>query len=281
LKFLITLRSLLEKEAYDSLVNIAGDREGKWASGLIGLLTDSNETVKWRAVKALGQVTAQLFSKDPERARKVIRQLIWNLNDESGGIGWGMPEALGEILAVIPALQKEYTGLLVAYIAEEGCFLENEHLQKGVIWGLGRLKTIDEALKDKVFSFLLRVLRNSDPSMKGTAAWTLGELGAQEAVPFLKTLQKEKQMINLNVNNQFQEKPLGQWAEEALEKIKIGGEIMAENEWKCSNCGYSLKTDAPPDQCPSCKQKCEFLNVTCYIPECESTGSDQRLKGEK
>jgi rubredoxin len=53
---------------------------------------------------------------------------------------------------------------------------------------------------------------------------------------------------------------------------------MTENEWKCSNCGYTLKIEAPPDQCPSCKQKCEFLNVTCYIPECESTGSDQRLK---
>ncbi len=91
-------------------------------------------------------------------------------------------------------LQKEYTGLLVAYIVEEGCFLENEQLQKGVIWGLGRLKTIDEALKDKVFPFLLRALKHSDPSMKGTAAWTLGELGAREAVPFLKTLQKEKQI---------------------------------------------------------------------------------------
>ncbi len=53
---------------------------------------------------------------------------------------------------------------------------------------------------------------------------------------------------------------------------------MAENEWKCSNCGYSLKTETPPDQCPSCNQKCEFVNVTCYIPECESEGIDQRLK---
>jgi rubredoxin len=278
LKFLLTLRSLLDKEAYDSLNRMAKGHEGKWANGLIGLLTDSNENVKWRAVKALGQVTAQLFFEDPERARKVIRQLIWNLNDESGGIGWGMPEAMGEILAVIPALRKEYTSLLVAYISEKGCFLENEQLQKGVIWGLGRLEIIDEALKEIVFPFLLQALKNSDPSMQGTSAWAIGELGVKKAIPFLKTLQKEHQVIKLYINDQFQEKPLGQWAEEAIEKIKIGGEIMAENEWKCSNCGYTLKTDAPPDQCPSCNQKCEFLNVTCYIPECESTGSDQRLK---
>jgi hypothetical protein len=24
----------------------------------------------------------------------------------------------------------------------------------------------------------------------------------------------------------------------------------------------------PPNVCPSCKEKCEFVDVTCYIPEC-------------
>jgi rubredoxin len=53
---------------------------------------------------------------------------------------------------------------------------------------------------------------------------------------------------------------------------------MAENEWKCSKCGYTVKIEAPPEKCPSCKESCEFVNVTCYIPECGFTGSDQRLK---
>lgn len=51
-------------------------------------------------------------------------------------------------------------------------------------------------------------------------------------------------------------------------------------EWKCSNCGYTLEAPAPPDQCPSCKEYCEFLNVTCYIPDCGAPGgggSDPRL----
>jgi HEAT repeat protein len=219
LKFLITLRALLDKEAYDSLVQMAKGHEGKVANGLIGLLTDSNENVKWRAVKALGLLTTRLFSEDPEKVRKVIRQLIWNLNNESGGIGWGMPEALGEILALIPVLRKEYAGLLAAYIVEEGCLLENEPLQKGVIWGLGRLKFFDQALRDKIIPFLVQTLKNSDPSMRGTAAWALGEMGALEAVPHLKTLQKETGMIKLFINDNFQEKPLEQWIEEALDKI--------------------------------------------------------------
>ena len=49
------------------------------------------------------------------------------------------------------------------------------------------------------------------------------------------------------------------------------------SEWKCSKCGYTLSADVPPTVCPSCKQKCEFLNVSCYIPECSDAGVDNRL----
>ena len=47
--------------------------------------------------------------------------------------------------------------------------------------------------------------------------------------------------------------------------------------WKCSNCGYALEVDVPPDQCPSCKEKCEFLDNTCYTPDCEFEGKDKRI----
>ena len=48
-------------------------------------------------------------------------------------------------------------------------------------------------------------------------------------------------------------------------------------EWKCEKCGYALKAEKPPDTCPSCKEKCIFTNVTCYIPDCGKTGADKRL----
>jgi rubredoxin len=55
-------------------------------------------------------------------------------------------------------------------------------------------------------------------------------------------------------------------------------------EWKCNNCGYQFTADRPPeDACPNCHEKCEYLDVTCYIPECGGPGagtSDQRL-GDK
>lgn len=48
--------------------------------------------------------------------------------------------------------------------------------------------------------------------------------------------------------------------------------------WKCTKCGYTLKAEAPPVECPSCKTKCEFLNNTCYTPDCEKQGIDKRIK---
>lgn len=38
--------------------------------------------------------------------------------------------------------------------------------------------------------------------------------------------------------------------------------------WKCNHCGNTLDVPAPPNVCPSCKNTCEFVDVTCYIPEC-------------
>jgi rubrerythrin len=48
--------------------------------------------------------------------------------------------------------------------------------------------------------------------------------------------------------------------------------------WKCGNCGYLITATSPPVVCPECKEKCDFLDVTCYTPECGGPGNiDPRL----
>ncbi|MEK7449425.1 MAG: rubredoxin-like domain-containing protein [Planctomycetota bacterium] len=39
-------------------------------------------------------------------------------------------------------------------------------------------------------------------------------------------------------------------------------------KWRCGKCGYTLTKPEAPETCPSCNEKCEFTNVTCYTPEC-------------
>jgi len=38
--------------------------------------------------------------------------------------------------------------------------------------------------------------------------------------------------------------------------------------WKCNKCGNTIPAETPPDLCPSCREKCEYVDVTCYIPGC-------------
>jgi len=95
--------------------------------------------LRWRAVSGMGVVVSRLAETQMESARVVMRRLMWSLNDESGGIGWGAPEALGEITARHSLLAGEYAHILVSYIRPDGNFLEHPVLQRGLLWGLGRL----------------------------------------------------------------------------------------------------------------------------------------------
>jgi rubredoxin len=271
------IKALLDAEEVAGLLELSDAHGGKVSNSLISLAADLEEERRWRAVRALGLVTARMYDRDPEQARRVVRQLIWNLNEESGGIGWGMPEAFGEILALRQELAGEYGSILASYLIEPERSLDHEDLQRGVIWALGRLKVFSKELREEVVLALIRVLGRESPALRATAAWALGEIGAREAFQPLKDLPKAEGMLNLWADQKMIRIPLNEVVE--LAKAKLSGEEVEEmNEWKCSKCGYILKADAPPETCPQCNEKCEFVNVTCYIPECGFTGSDQRLK---
>src|SRR5210317_1617997 len=145
---------------------------------LIGALCSNNETARWHAITALGPIMADLADNDMEAARVVMRRFMWSLNDESGGIGWGAPEAMGEIMACHDRLADEYAHVLVAYMREEGFYLELEQLQRGLMWGLGRLAQARASLllERKAATYLLPYLQSADAVVRGLAAWTLGLL---------------------------------------------------------------------------------------------------------
>ena len=77
---------------------------------------------------------------DLEAARTVMRRLIWSLNEESGWIGWGSAEALGEIMARNETLAKEYHNLLISFVTEgNNNYLLYNKLREEVVLGLKRL----------------------------------------------------------------------------------------------------------------------------------------------
>jgi hypothetical protein len=172
-------------------------------NSLFSSLCSSDEQTKWRAVTAMGTVVANLAHEDIESARVIIRRLMWSLNDESGGIGWGAPEAIGEILACHEQLAREYANILTSYIKEDGNFLEHEPLQKGAMWGVARLAQVRPHLIQDTKSYLIQRLDSSDARVKGLAALTLGLLGAEEVRLQLEGLSRDDAEIHLYLDRKM------------------------------------------------------------------------------
>jgi HEAT repeat protein len=189
---------------------------------LIGALCSNDEVRRWHAITALGPIVADLANRDMEAARVVMRRFMWSLNDESGGIGWGAPEAMGEIMTCHDGLAGEYAHMLVAYMREDGFFLELEMLQRGLMWGLGRLAQAKADLlssKDAV-TYLLPYLDSTDAAVRGLAAWALGLLQAKEAIAKLKKLSSDPGQVKHYLNRAFVNETVGSLAEKALANIQ-------------------------------------------------------------
>ena len=183
---------------------------------LFSFFYHSDERVKWRSVTAMGAVVARLAQQDIESSRVVMRRLMWNLNDESGGIGWGAPEAMGEIMARHEKLAEEYASILVSYINQNGNFIEHEILQRGVLWGLGRLAYARPQLVANAAAFLLPFLRSNDAIHRGLAAWVSGALSSEITTPLLQDLVADEAKITIFINMNLVESTVGKLAQEAL-----------------------------------------------------------------
>jgi len=102
------------------------------ATHLTSFLSYPDEDIKKRAISALAIVVSELADEDMEKAREVMRQFMWNLNDESGGIGWGIPQAMAEIMKRHEGLRREYLHILRSYGKGGGNYLDYKPLEKEV-----------------------------------------------------------------------------------------------------------------------------------------------------
>lgn len=186
---------------------------------LIFFFYDTNPLIRWRAIAAFGRVVAMLADQNMESARVVMRRLMWNLNDESGGIGWGSPEAMGESMAQHFRLADEFANILRSYVRPEENFLEHEMLQQGVLWGIGRLAASRPEHLPETDVFLMPFLASGDACHRGLAAWALGNLKSQSAVKRLEGLAEDKNEILFFNDFALASVTVGQLAKAALNQI--------------------------------------------------------------
>ena len=132
------VQSVLAREDPDALLNLAGSQTGRLLRYLTGRLCSADETEKWQAVWGLGVLVAESQLVSHEQAVDLLRRFFWTLNDESGAVPWGVPEAIGEALAVRPELREAFLPMLCSLAAEED-MRQTGSIERGVLWALGRV----------------------------------------------------------------------------------------------------------------------------------------------
>ena len=122
----------------------------KTINALFSFLCSADKSIKNKAVIAMGEVVSRMAETDMESARTVMRRLIWSLNEESGWIGWGSAEAMGEIMARNNTLAHEYHNILISYVTEGDNYLLYDKLREEVMQGLKRLSQVYPQLVQEV-----------------------------------------------------------------------------------------------------------------------------------
>ena len=183
---------------------------------LFSFLCSPDKRVRWHAVTAMGRVMSDLADSDLESARVVMRRLIWQLNDESGGIGWGCPEAMAEAMARNERLAEEYACILISYIQPQCNYLEHESLQQGVLWGIGRLAHSRPGCVMDAAALLPPYMKSPDPVLRGLAAWAAAPIAGGESIAELSQLVNDPAELSIYCDGGTVQHTVGRLAEAAL-----------------------------------------------------------------
>lgn len=217
------IQALLSSDAWEAALPSIAKLGPQALAPLFSALCASKPLLRWHAVTAFGLVVADMAGKTPEKARVVMRRFIWSLNDESGGIGWGAPEAMAEIMTQSPLMAAEYHNHLLSYIHEDhcrpDCYLEHAPLRRGAFWGIGRLGQVRPDLVRRAEADILCALTDCDPPIRGLAAWVCGTLHLKSALNLLKNLGADQTSVELYCERILLETTPAQLAGEAIHRI--------------------------------------------------------------
>jgi hypothetical protein len=146
---------------------------------LLSALLSPVPLVRWRAATALGRTVARMARERLEDGRNVMRRFMWSLNEESGAIGWGVPEAMAETLAHSEPLAAEFSRIYLSYIRDldKDCtYIDHAPLRRGVYWGVARLARARPELARPAVPDLFTGLSDCDPESRGCCALALALL---------------------------------------------------------------------------------------------------------
>jgi hypothetical protein len=198
-------------------------------NALFSAICREEPILRWRAVSCMGDAVARLAATEMEEARIVMRRFLWSLNDESGGIGWGAPESMAEVMCRHADLADEYVHMLISYMREDGeelCqdgnYIEHPLLQRGLLWGVARLSGCRPQLllERGAGNDVLPYLAAPDAETRGLAALACGNLRLKIAEPLLRGLTTDAAGLSLYRDGDLASTTVAALTQSALEAMQ-------------------------------------------------------------
>jgi hypothetical protein len=191
----------------------------KTVNTLISFLCRLDRTLRWRSVSGIGLLVSKLAEQIPEESRIIMRRFMWMLNEESGGIGWGVPESMGEVMSKSPLLAREFNRILISYLDEKGNFLDHDPLRQGVLWGISKVGEIMPELMKDAMDLTRPYLESEDTVNRGLACIIAGQLNDRKALDQLNQLSMDKSGITIYKEGYFISDTISSLAGKALKRF--------------------------------------------------------------
>ena len=141
---------------------------------LSSMLYDKELLVRWRSIEALGRASKIIAEYEVEKIRRQIRRILWLMNDESGGLCWNGPEAIGEIVYNIRGLIYEYGPILISFLSEEP-------FEAGTRRAISRVGAASPEIFEESIILMVKSLESTVPEVR---AFSIKALNALEDTSF-------------------------------------------------------------------------------------------------
>jgi hypothetical protein len=177
----LELQDILEQGDFEGILEMAR-RRSTIVRTLISLTYDKQRLVSWRAMEAIGRITA---GWDTEKTRNLIQRMLWMMREESGTNPWSAGEIISEILR---HNGKHFEDIIPIVIS----FHDEPILRIGSLWCIHRVGAVRPDLIGPWADVAREYLHSENPTERGHALLALSTIGAEKFRTDIEALSSDK-----------------------------------------------------------------------------------------
>jgi HEAT repeat protein len=175
------------------------------------MLYTTDESLRWQIIDMLGEIGNKVAVKRPDIVSKLLSNLLQSAA-APGASAWGSLEAAGAIISANPDFFGEFSPSLLS-------FLQHQNLRKETTWAIGKIASVRPDLVKYAFRALWSFLGDADPTLRGYAAWALGDIGYADVIEDLKKLDTDDEKLLIFRDGRLEEATVALLSRESLKKI--------------------------------------------------------------